>query len=39
VGHGHYGLSQSAKTARMIAEIIGDAADARYAAHSISRFN
>jgi D-amino-acid dehydrogenase len=39
VGHGHYGLSQSAKTARMITEIIADAADARYAAHSIGRFN
>ncbi len=39
VGHGHYGLSHSAKTARMIGEIIGDGADARYAAHSISRFN
>lgn len=39
VGHGHYGLSQAAKTARMIAEIIGDAADARYAAHGIGRFN
>ena len=39
VGHGHYGLSQSAKTARMIGEIIGDGADARYVAHSIARFN
>jgi D-amino-acid dehydrogenase len=39
VGHGHYGLSQSAKTARMIGEIIGEAADTRYAAHSIGRFN
>lgn len=39
VGHGHYGLSQSAKTARMIAEIIGEAADERYAAHSAGRFS
>ena len=39
VGHGHYGLSQAAKTARMVGEIIGDGADARYGAHSISRFN
>lgn len=39
VGHGHYGLSQAAKTARMIGEIIGEAADARYGAHSIGRFN
>lgn len=39
VGHGHYGLSQAAKTAKMISEIIGDGADARYAAHSIGRFN
>jgi len=39
VGHGHYGLSQAAKTARMIGEIIGEAADARYEAHSIGRFN
>jgi D-amino-acid dehydrogenase len=39
VGHGHYGLSQAAKTARIVGELIGDAADAIYAAHSISRFN
>lgn len=38
VGHGHYGLSQSAKTAIMIGELVADAADERYAAHSISRF-
>jgi D-amino-acid dehydrogenase len=39
VGHGHYGLSQAAKTAKMLVEIIGEAADAKYAAHSIGRFN
>lgn len=38
VGHGHYGLSQSARTARMIVELVGDVADAHYAAHSIERF-
>lgn len=38
-GHGHYGLSLSAKTARMLGELIGEAADARYAAYSIGRFN
>ncbi len=29
VGHGHYGLSYSAKTARLLTELIADAADAR----------
>jgi D-amino-acid dehydrogenase len=38
VGHGHYGLSQSAKTAGMIAAIIGDGADETYAAHGLGRF-
>lgn len=38
VGHGHYGLSQSAKTANMVGELVGEAADERYAAHSIGRF-
>lgn len=38
VGHGHYGLSQSAKTARMIGEIVGEAADRQYAAFGLSRF-
>lgn len=39
VGHGHYGLSQAAKSALIMAELIGDAADAVYSAHSIGRFN
>lgn len=39
VGHGHYGLSQAAKSARILGELIGDAADEAYAAHSINRFN
>lgn len=39
VGHGHYGLSQSARTARMLAEIIGEAADARYEPYGLGRFN
>jgi D-amino-acid dehydrogenase len=40
VGHGHYGLSQSAKTARVIGELIaGDATDTDWAPHSIKRFN
>jgi D-amino-acid dehydrogenase len=38
VGHGHYGLSWSAKTARAVGELIGEAADQRYAALSIRRF-
>ncbi len=38
VGHGHYGLSQSAKTANMIGELVAEAADGRYQAHSIARF-
>lgn len=39
VGHGHYGLSLSAKTARIVGELIGDGADARYGAFGIARFN
>jgi D-amino-acid dehydrogenase len=39
VGHGHYGLSQAAKSARIVGEIIGEAADAAYQAHSIGRFS
>ena len=38
VGHGHYGLSQSAKTAKMIAELVAEATDDRYSAYSIGRF-
>ena len=38
VGHGHYGLSWSAKTARVLGELIADATDQRYAALSIKRF-
>lgn len=38
VGHGHYGLSFSARTAAMIAGIIADAADADHVAYSIRRF-
>lgn len=38
VGHGHYGLSLSAKTAGVMGELIADGADARYAAFSITRF-
>ena len=38
-GHGHYGLSQSTRTARAIVELIADAADETWAAHSIRRFN
>ena len=38
VGHGHYGLSFSAKTAEIIAEIIAEGADARHAAYGIARF-
>jgi D-amino-acid dehydrogenase len=39
VGHGHYGLSYSAKTARFLTELIADGADARLGAFSIARFN
>ena len=39
VGHGHYGLSQSAMTARILSEIISEAADARYAPYGLGRFN
>ncbi len=38
VGHGHYGLSYAAKTARVVGEVIGEAADDKYAAHSVTRF-
>lgn len=38
VGHGHYGLSLSATTARIMTELIADGADAAYGAYSISRF-
>jgi D-amino-acid dehydrogenase len=39
VGHGHYGLSNSAKTARYITEIIAEGADRMYTPFSITRFN
>ena len=40
VGHGHYGLSQSAKTARQIGELIsGQTSDATLAAYSMKRWN
>ena len=39
VGHGHYGLSLSAKTARLMGEMIGDGADEACAAYAIGRFN
>jgi D-amino-acid dehydrogenase len=39
VGHGHYGLSCSAKTARFITEIIADGADELYRGFSMRRFN
>ncbi len=39
VGHGHYGLSYAAKTARLVGELIGDATDLSLTAHSITRFN
>jgi D-amino-acid dehydrogenase len=39
VGHGHYGLSYSAKTARFVTELIADAADERLAPFAMSRFN
>jgi D-amino-acid dehydrogenase len=39
VGHGHYGLSNSAKTARFITEIIADGADGRYRGFAMSRWN
>lgn len=40
VGHGHYGLSQAAKTARVMGELIaGETTDAAWAPHSIKRFN
>lgn len=38
VGHGHYGLSLSAKTAGVMAALIADGADDRYAAFSMKRF-
>jgi D-amino-acid dehydrogenase len=39
VGHGHYGLSNSAMTAKFVTELIADGADERYRAFSIRRFN
>jgi D-amino-acid dehydrogenase len=40
LGHGHYGLSWSAKTARLMGELIaGEATDEALAAHSMSRWN
>ncbi|HQZ13198.1 MAG TPA: FAD-binding oxidoreductase [Devosia sp.] len=39
VGHGHYGLSNSAKTAKFVTELIADGADETYRAFSIRRFN
>ncbi|MBU1307433.1 MAG: FAD-dependent oxidoreductase, partial [Alphaproteobacteria bacterium] len=39
VGHGHYGLSLSARTAGLITTIIGDAADETFAAYAIGRFS
>ena len=39
VGHGHYGLSYSARTAKLMGELIGAAADETLAAYSIARFN
>lgn len=39
VGHGHYGLSYSARTARFVAELIAEAADERLAPYSIARWN
>ncbi|MDO8359869.1 MAG: FAD-dependent oxidoreductase [Devosia sp.] len=39
VGHGHYGLSFSARTARIVGDIIAEAADARHQAYSIARFH
>ena len=39
VGHGHYGLSYSAKTARFMTEIIAEGADERYRGFSMRRFN
>lgn len=38
VGHGHYGLSQSARTARMIVELVSEVADAQHAPFGIGRF-
>ena len=38
VGHGHYGLGQAAKTARIVADLIAEARDEAYAGHSIARF-
>lgn len=39
VGHGHYGLSYAAKTARLVGELIGEATDIGLTAHSMARFN
>ena len=38
-GHGHYGLSYAAKSARIMADLIsGKASDSRYSAYSMRRF-
>ena len=39
VGHGHYGLSYSARTARIVTELVAEAADTRFTPFSMSRFN
>jgi D-amino-acid dehydrogenase len=39
VGHGHYGLSYAAKTARLMGELIGEATDEGLEGYSIGRFN
>lgn len=38
VGHGHYGLSLSARTAGIVAELVAEAKDDRYRAFSVARF-
>jgi D-amino-acid dehydrogenase len=40
LGHGHYGLSWSAKTARLMGELIaGETSDSTLSAHSMKRWN
>lgn len=40
LGHGHYGLSWSAKTARLMGELVGgETSDAKLATYSLKRFN
>src|SRR5690606_9451319 len=39
VGHGHYGLSYSARTAAFVTALIAEAADERLAPYSIARWN